>query len=270
MKDLRGRVAVVTGGANGIGLGLAERFLQEGMKVVIADINEQDLARAEQSLAASGEVLAVTTDVSREDSVQSLADAAVARFGGVHVLCNNAGVGGTQRFDTVGQATWEWTIGVNLWGVVHGCRIFLPILAAQDEAYIVNTASMAGFTSSVPGNLQGDESRCGGPVRVLGERVRDRVPARGCRGAVSGVHVHVDTQRRTQRSSRTHSACCSRPEAQRTTRIRLQHAGTGRDISRRDRRHGGRRYGGPQDAHLPPPPMVRAWQQRVDKVRSQL
>lgn len=143
MKDLRGRVAVVTGGANGIGLGLAERFLQEGMKVVIADINEQDLARAEQSLAASGEVLAVTTDVSREDSVQSLADAAVARFGGVHVLCNNAGVGGTQRFDTVGQATWEWTIGVNLWGVVHGCRIFLPILAAQDEAYIVNTASMA-------------------------------------------------------------------------------------------------------------------------------
>ena len=147
MKELRGRVAVVTGGANGIGLGLAQRFLQEGMKVVIADINEQDLARAQNSLATSGEVLAVKTDVSREDSVQALADAAIGRFGAVHVLCNNAGVGGTQRFDTVGHATWEWTIGVNLWGVGNGCRVFLPILAAQDEAYIVNTASMAGFTS---------------------------------------------------------------------------------------------------------------------------
>lgn len=147
MRNLQGRVAVVTGGASGIGLGLATRFLEEGMKVVIADIDVHGLAVAEAKLSELGDVLAVKTDVARVDSVQALADAAVARFGAVHILCNNAGVGGTQRFDTVGHATWEWTIGVNLWGVIHGCRIFLPILAVQDEAYIVNTASMAGFTS---------------------------------------------------------------------------------------------------------------------------
>lgn len=147
MKDLDGRVAVVTGGANGIGLGLATRFLEEGMKVVIADINLEDLEIAEKKLRPLGEVLAVQTDVAQEESIKNLAAAAVHRFGAVHVLCNNAGVGGTQRFDTVGQATWDWVLGVNLWGVIHGCRIFLPILAAQDEAYIINTASMAGYTT---------------------------------------------------------------------------------------------------------------------------
>ncbi|BAD58224.1 SDR family NAD(P)-dependent oxidoreductase [Nocardia farcinica] len=145
MRDLRGRVAVVTGGANGIGKGLATRFLTEGMAVVIADNDRGDLDRATAELSALGEVLAVPTDVADATSVQALADAAVARFGAVHVLCNNAGVGGAQRFSTIGQATWEWTLGVNLFGVIHGCRIFLPILAAQDEAYIVNTASMSGF-----------------------------------------------------------------------------------------------------------------------------
>ncbi|PTR22138.1 short-subunit dehydrogenase [Rhodococcus sp. OK519] len=147
MQDLVGRVAVVTGGANGIGAGLARRFLQEGMNVVIADNSVPDLLRAESELAPLGDVLAVETDVAEVDSVQRLADAAVARFGAVHVLCNNAGVGGMQRFSTIDQLTWEWTVGVNLWGVVHGCRVFLPILAAQDQAYIVNTASMAGFTT---------------------------------------------------------------------------------------------------------------------------
>ncbi|MHD0280864.1 MULTISPECIES: SDR family NAD(P)-dependent oxidoreductase [unclassified Rhodococcus (in: high G+C Gram-positive bacteria)] len=145
MNELRGRVAVVTGGANGIGLGLAARFLQEGMKVVVADNDSGDLARAEKELSELGEVLAVETDVADPDSVQALADATVVRFGGVHVLCNNAGVGGFQRFATTSLATWNWTLGVNLWGAVHGCHIFLPLLAAQDEAYIVNTASMSGF-----------------------------------------------------------------------------------------------------------------------------
>jgi NAD(P)-dependent dehydrogenase (short-subunit alcohol dehydrogenase family) len=145
VRELRGRVAVVTGGANGIGKGLATRFLEEGMRVVVADNDRRDLDRAAAELAELGEVLAVPVDVADSASVQALADAAVDRFGAVHVLCNNAGVGGAQRFSTIGQGTWEWTLGVNLFGVIHGCRIFLPILAAQDEAYIVNTASMSGF-----------------------------------------------------------------------------------------------------------------------------
>lgn len=145
MRNLKGRVAVVTGGANGIGKGLAARFLDEGMKVVIADNDAGDLENAVTELSTHGEVLGVSTDVADADSVQALADAAMARFGAVHVLCNNAGVVGAQHFSTIPHATWEWTLGVNLWGVINGCRIFRPILAAQDEAYIVNTASMSGF-----------------------------------------------------------------------------------------------------------------------------
>lgn len=150
MRDLRGRVAVVTGGANGIGLGLARRFLVEGMKVVIADNDVDDLATARQDLETLGDVEAVHTDVADEMSVRHLADQTLERFGAVHVLCNNAGVGGMQRFATTSLATWRWTVGVNLWGVVNGCNIFLPILADQPEAYIINTASMAGFLTTAP------------------------------------------------------------------------------------------------------------------------
>ncbi|WP_236721743.1 SDR family NAD(P)-dependent oxidoreductase [Prescottella equi] len=150
VKDLRDRVAVVTGGANGIGFGLATRFLQEGMRVVIADNDVADLCRAAERLRELGEVLTVHTDVADASSVQALADATIEHFGEVHVLCNNAGVGGMQRFATTSLATWEWTLGVNLWGVINGCNIFLPLLAAQDKAYIVNTASMAGFMTTAP------------------------------------------------------------------------------------------------------------------------
>jgi NAD(P)-dependent dehydrogenase (short-subunit alcohol dehydrogenase family) len=148
MREFKGRVAVITGGANGIGLALAHRFGAEGMRLVIADVDETALSTATAQLEGAGhEVLACRTDVSKAEDVQALADAAVARFGAVHVLCNNAGVGGFQHFDTIGAAAWEWQIGVNLWGVIHGCRIFLPILEAQDEAHIVNTASVAGIYS---------------------------------------------------------------------------------------------------------------------------
>ncbi|ANY22205.1 SDR family NAD(P)-dependent oxidoreductase [Gordonia terrae] len=150
MKQLEGRIAVVTGGANGIGLGLATRFLHEGMHVVIADNDDASLKRAAAELSLLGEVETVHADVADEHSVRALADAAVARFGAVHVLCNNAGVGGMQRFSTTNLDTWRWTVGVNLWGAIHGCNIFLPILADQDEAYIVNTASMAGFLTTAP------------------------------------------------------------------------------------------------------------------------
>ncbi len=146
MREFKGRVAVITGGASGIGLAMARRFGAEGMKLVIADIDEAALKTAKAELEGAGyEVLAQRTDVSKAEDIQALADAAVARFGAVHILCNNAGVGGFQRFETTGQATWDWIVGVNLWGVVNGCRIFLPILEAQDEAHIVNTASVAGI-----------------------------------------------------------------------------------------------------------------------------
>ncbi len=148
MQKLGGRVAVITGGASGIGLALARRFGAEGMKLVVADVDEPALRSAVSELEAAGhEVLARRTDVSKAEEVQALADAAIARFGAVHLLCNNAGVGGFQRFETTGAATWDWIIGVNLWGVIHGCRIFLPILDRQDEAHIVNTASVAGIYS---------------------------------------------------------------------------------------------------------------------------
>lgn len=145
MKELKGRVAVVTGGAAGIGLGLSKRFLEEGMKVVIADIDQAEMDKAVASLSPLGEVIAVKTDVTKPEQIQALADAAVKKFGAVHVLCNNAGVGGFQRFSTTSRETWKWIINVDLWGVIDGCRIFLPILEKQDEAHIVNTASMAAL-----------------------------------------------------------------------------------------------------------------------------
>jgi NAD(P)-dependent dehydrogenase (short-subunit alcohol dehydrogenase family) len=149
MRELSGRVAVVTGAAHGIGRALAGRFVAEGMKVVIADVDDGALQAAVTELRAlGGQVIAVRTDVSDATSVQALADATIDAFGAVHLLVNNAGVGGMQRFATTGHATWEWTLGVNLWGPVHGCRIFLPLLAAQPEAHIVNTASVGGFMAA--------------------------------------------------------------------------------------------------------------------------
>jgi NAD(P)-dependent dehydrogenase (short-subunit alcohol dehydrogenase family) len=148
MQNFKGRVAVITGGASGIGLALAHRFGAEGMRLVIADIDAPALESAAAELEGAGHaVLTHRADVSQAGDIQALADAALARFGAVHILCNNAGVGGFQRFETTGAATWDWIIGVNLWGVIHGCRIFLPILARQEEAHIVNTASVAGIYS---------------------------------------------------------------------------------------------------------------------------
>jgi NAD(P)-dependent dehydrogenase (short-subunit alcohol dehydrogenase family) len=151
MRDFGGRVAVVTGAASGIGLGLATRFAQEGMRVVLADVEGAALDEACDDLRSRGfEVLGVPTDVSQAESVEQLAQQTLAHFGGVHVLCNNAGVGG--GFSKVWEATlkdWEWVLGVNLWGVIHGVRTFVPIMLSQGtDGHIVNTASVAGL---VPG-----------------------------------------------------------------------------------------------------------------------
>jgi NAD(P)-dependent dehydrogenase (short-subunit alcohol dehydrogenase family) len=146
MRALRGRVAVVTGAASGIGLALAGQFAAEGMRCVLADIEEEALATAVRQLRDTGApVIGVPADVSSAADVQALADAAVAEFGAVHVLCNNAGVGGGTDFANIPLDVWEWVLGVNLWGVIHGCRTFLPLLLEQDEGHIVNTSSMAAL-----------------------------------------------------------------------------------------------------------------------------
>ena len=147
MKDFQGKVAVITGGASGIGRGIAEKCASEGMKVVLADIEEAPLAQAQTELKAAGAtVLAVRTDVSKRSDVERLARQTLDAFGQVHLLFNNAGVaaGGTPWEATWND--WEWVIGVDLWGVIHGVKVFTPLMMAQNtECHIVNTASAAGL-----------------------------------------------------------------------------------------------------------------------------
>ena len=146
MELTAGKVAVVTGAASGIGLALAERFAHAGLDMVLADIEQPALQAAEQKVAGLGvKTLAVPTDVSDQGAVNALAAAAVDRFGAVHVVCNNAGVTTDADPWSGPISAWRWVLGVNLWGVIHGIRAFLPLLAAQRESYIVNTASAAGL-----------------------------------------------------------------------------------------------------------------------------
>ena len=147
MEHLAGKVAVVTGAASGIGLALAQRFGRDGMKVVMADIELPALEREAAALADEGvDVLALPSDTSLEADVEALAETTVERFGGVHVVCNNAGVGSRGlKVADLPRRDFEWVIGVNLWGVIHGIRAFLPRLLAQGEGHIVNTASVSGL-----------------------------------------------------------------------------------------------------------------------------
>lgn len=151
MEDLAGKAAVVTGAASGIGRAMAERFAADGMRVVLADVEEEALAAAEQALAAEGaDVTGVVCDVAERASVDALAEEAAARVGPVHLLCNNAGVAGG-----LGGAIWEtsskdwaWVVGVNLMGVVHGIQAFVPrMLEHGEEGHVVNTSSVLGLSS---------------------------------------------------------------------------------------------------------------------------
>ncbi len=161
MKDFAGKVAVVTGAASGMGLAFSHKFAEEGMKVVLADIESEPLAMAAEALKAKGgEVLSVRTDVMQEDAVNALADAAFERFGNVHIVCNNAGVAATaatlrSRPWESPLSDWEWTFGVNFMGVLYGIRAFIPrMLENGEEGHIVNTASMAGLlTGANPYNV---------------------------------------------------------------------------------------------------------------------
>jgi NAD(P)-dependent dehydrogenase (short-subunit alcohol dehydrogenase family) len=145
MREFRDRVAVVTGAGSGTGRAFAERFAREGMKVVLADIEHAAVDQAVAELRTQGhDVLGVRADVMRLDDVQALASQTLDAYGGVHLVCNNAGVEGYLDGALWEASTkdWEWTFGVNFWGVVNGVRTFLPLMLAQDaDGYLVNTAS---------------------------------------------------------------------------------------------------------------------------------
>jgi len=145
MNEFSDKVAVITGAASGIGRGLAEKFLREGMKIVLADIELDALSQAEKELKEiSPHVLAVLTDVSKIGAVKALAQKTIDHFGAVHILCNNAGVGfATKSSTTVWEnslSEWKWVFGVNLWGVIHGIHVFIPIMLKQNcQCYVINS-----------------------------------------------------------------------------------------------------------------------------------
>ena len=143
------RVAVVTGGASGIGLGMVRAFAKRGMKLVIADLDETTLSSAvEEVTAGGGEAFGQLCDVSDRDAVQALADKAIATYGKVNVLCNNAGVGIPTPVKKMKLSDWKWILDVDLWGPIYGVEIFLPLIEEAGEGHINSTSSMAGLISS--------------------------------------------------------------------------------------------------------------------------
>ncbi len=163
-KNWHGKVAVVTGAAHGIGYALAERFRAEGLDVVLADYDEEALAKAVETLGGDEHVLGVRTDVSLFDDVAALAARARERFGAVHVLVNNAGVNayGYTTWETPAP-TWEWVLGVNFYGAVNGIRAFLPAMIDAGEGHVVNTASGAALNGAM-----GRSAYCASKHAVLG------------------------------------------------------------------------------------------------------
>jgi NAD(P)-dependent dehydrogenase (short-subunit alcohol dehydrogenase family) len=147
MRELAGKVAFVTGAASGIGLGIATALAQAGVKVMLCDIEEAALGTAVERLqATNADVAGVRADVSLKAELQAAAEATIARFGRVHILVNNAGVGGGASYGDWTDASWDWTIGVNLMSVIWGIEIFGPLIEAHGEGgHIVSTASMAGL-----------------------------------------------------------------------------------------------------------------------------
>ncbi len=149
MEDLRGKVAVITGGASGIGRAVAERAAAEGMKIVLGDIEGGPLKETVEVLTGRGaEALGVVTDVSDAASVQALRDRSLDRFGAVHLVHNNAGIGLGGPIWELSEEDWRWILGVNLWGVIHGVATFVPLLVEQGEGHVVNTASIAGLIAA--------------------------------------------------------------------------------------------------------------------------
>jgi NAD(P)-dependent dehydrogenase (short-subunit alcohol dehydrogenase family) len=210
---------VITGGASGIGRALAQRFAADGMRLVLADVEAAPLAATVAELEAGGaEVVGVEADVAVAADVDAVRDRALAAFGAVHVVCNNAGVGGGGIVDAP-LALWEWTIGVNLMGVVHGVHTFLPLLLEQDEGHIVNTASLAGL-----GGVAGLGVYCTTKFAVVGlsESLHHDLASRGSAVGVS-VLCPGFVQTRIGESNRNAPASVAdwttRPDAQATAKF---------------------------------------------------
>lgn len=186
MKDLHGRVAVVTGAASGIGRGIAEALCAAGMKVVLSDVEAEVLEQTAREMRGAGaEVLAVCADVASQEQVEALGQRSLEAFGAVHVVCNNAGVGvgGVPTWEST-LDDWNWILGVNLMGVVHGIRTFVPILLEQGaEGHVVNTASMAGLVSGGGNALYGVTKHA---VVALSENLQNELRTLG-----SAVRVSV-------------------------------------------------------------------------------
>lgn len=176
MKDLAGKIAFVTGAASGIGLGIATALAQAGVKVMLSDIEEGALASAVEGLKrTNADVASVRADASLKAELQAAAEETRARYGNVHILINNAGVGGLGPYGAWNDAGWNWTLGVNLMAVVWGIEIFAPMIENQGGGHIVSTASIAGLisSSSVPYNV----SKYG--VVALSEGLRNELGPRG-------------------------------------------------------------------------------------------
>jgi|TARA_B110000259_G_scaffold81861_1_gene95709 NAD(P)-dependent dehydrogenase (short-subunit alcohol dehydrogenase family) len=149
MQDFSGRTAVITGGASGIGLGMARAFAGRGMQLVLADLDSVLLKKAEQEFSDAGiAVVTQTCDVSKLEEIERLAELTLERFGGVHVVCSNAGVGLPTSARNMKLADWEWIINVDLWGPIYTVKTFLPLLEEQEVGHINATSSMAGLISS--------------------------------------------------------------------------------------------------------------------------
>ncbi|MCX7174496.1 MAG: SDR family NAD(P)-dependent oxidoreductase [Proteobacteria bacterium] len=185
MQDFRDKTAVITGAASGIGLALALRAAREGMRLVLADIEGEKLKAAAATLGVAAERLSLhTLDVSRDEDIANMADEAFRRFGEVHLVCNNAGVGLTRVTWEHSLKDWEWVLGVNLWSVIHGIRHFVPRMLKQSgDSHIVNTASVAGLLST-PGMAAYNVSKHG--VVTLSETLYSELAA-----LKSGVGVSV-------------------------------------------------------------------------------
>lgn len=177
MKHLEGKVAFVTGAASGIGLGIATALAQAGVKVMLCDIEKAALEKAVASLkATNADVAGVVADVSLKDNLQRAADETLARFGKVHILVNNAGVGGGGDYGSWNDAGWNWVMGVNLWSVIWGIEIFGPLIEKHGEGgQIVSTASIAGMVALT--NPAYDVTKFG--VVALSEDLRPKLAARG-------------------------------------------------------------------------------------------
>ena len=195
--DLEGKVAVVTGGASGIGKGIAEALKNEGVELVIADIEDGALQRTAKELGATG----IQTDVSSAESVGALATEVVERFGTAHVLVNNAGIGPMGRIADLTLDDWRWMVGVNLWGVIHGIHAFLPILKRNEEGgHIVNTSSMAGLVG-MPGLGSYTLTKYGvlGLTEVLAKELEEDGSKVGATVLCPGtIHTNIGTSSRNR------------------------------------------------------------------------